>query len=146
MEKVVTAWKTLSEDLELSAPTINSALVHSRPLRLEGDLLTVGVPTKAGLTRLQDYQRTMQDKLASLTGSPIRLVFEITERMEPLPAGMATQTSACEPRTGELLTQAREHAVIRSLMDYVPGAVEEVRPEPQRTRGSSSKREKEATE
>ena len=146
MEKVVTAWKTLSEDLELSAPTINSALVHSRPLRFEGDLLTVGVPTKAGLTRLQDYQRTMQDKLASLTGSSIRLVFEVTERMEPLPAGMPTQNSACEPRTGELLTQAREHAVIRSLMDYVPGAVEEVHPEPQRTRGSSSKKEKEATE
>ncbi len=146
MGKAEAAWKSLSEDLELSAPTINSALVHSRPLRLEGDLLTVGVPTKAGLKRLQDYQKTMQDKLASLTGGPIRLVFEISEKTELSSAGTPSRTSTYEPRTGELLSQAREHAVIRSLMDYVPGTVEEIRPEPQRTRGSSSKREKEAAE
>jgi len=115
-------------------------------LRLEGDLLTVGVPTKAGLKRLQDYQKTMQDKLASLTGGPIRLVFEISEKTELSSAGTPSPTSTYEPRTGELLSQAREHAVIRSLMDYVPGTVEEIRPEPQRTRVSSSKREKEAAE
>ncbi|MFH1738623.1 MAG: DNA polymerase III subunit gamma/tau [bacterium] len=146
-DRLADAWNRLAADPDLMAPTINSALDQSRPISLADGLLTVGVPSKAGLSRLQDphYQETIKAKLEDSLGSPVRVTYELSENSEQTQA-QTVQTQPFQPGASELLAQVREHAVIRSLMEHIPGTVVGVQPEPRQAKDSQTTGKEETAE
>ena len=109
---------------------MNSAVEQSAPVSFEDGELTVAVPTKAGLARLRhdDYRGMIAEKLGKLLGKPVTVTYRLAKKNE-LPGLKAEKKVEIPPDSGELVASAREHELIRSLMEYIPGTVKRVYPE-----------------
>jgi len=131
-QAVVEAWRKLAADPDLSAPIVNSALRQSYPAAFDDGRLTIAVPSKVCLEHLRDrgYEEKISRKLTNLLGQPVTVTHKLAPKSEqgPIEAG---DTTTPPPDTGELRARAREHTVIRSLMEHIPGDVVDVLPEPQ---------------
>lgn len=139
------AWKELATAPDLSAPIINSALAQSYPISFIDGRLTIAVPSKACLQHLLDRgcREKIKDKLADILGRPVTVIYELAEQTER-PSIQTDEPSTLPPDTGELLARAREHTVIRSLMEHIPGSVINVLPEQQQTSDTSTLGKEEA--
>ncbi len=129
-DTIAEAWKQLLDDPDLSAPALNSALEQSFPVSFEDGELVVAVPTKAGLARLKDgdYREMIAKKLGELLGKSVRVSYRTAKKNE-IPSRITEERDAAPPDSGELVASAREHEIIQSLMEYIPGTVKTVYPE-----------------